>query len=61
MEGVLVVEALGGVFGSYTVAGRRIGGSKGTVGGAVTDEGPSYEGERGRARRGLDVGEELAG
>lgn len=56
-----MVEALGGVFGSYTVAGRRIGGSKGTVGGAVTDEGPSYEGERGRARRGLDVGEELAG
>jgi hypothetical protein len=53
----LVVEVLVGVLGSYTVEGRRIGGSEGIFGGPVTEDGGSYAGERGRCRRGLDVGE----
>jgi hypothetical protein len=56
-EGELFVEALVGVLGSYTVAGRSIGGNEGTLGAGVTDEGGSYTGERGLARRGLCVGE----
>jgi hypothetical protein len=56
-EGELFVEALVGVLGSYTVAGRSIGGSEGTLGAGVTDDGGSYTGERGLARRGLCVGE----
>lgn len=37
--------------------GSRIGGSEGSCGGAVINGGGSYLGERGLARRGLDVGE----
>jgi hypothetical protein len=55
-----LVEVLVGVRGSYTVAGRNVGGSEEMVGVAVTDEGGSYTGERGLARRGLDVGDRLA-
>ena len=58
MEGELFVEALVGVFGSYTVAGSNTGGNEGSRGGgAVTDDWGSYTGERGRARRGLEAGE----
>ena len=56
-EGELLVETLVGVLGSYTVEGSRVGGSEGILGGAVTDAGGSYTGERGLARRGLEAGE----
>lgn len=60
-EGELFVDALVGVLGSYTVAGSRVGGSEGICGGAVTDEGGPYAGERGLTRRGLAAGERLEG
>ena len=49
-----------GELGLYTVAGSR--GREGSWGGAVTDEGGWYTGERGLARRcGLDAGERVEG